>query len=210
MPVSLYYQHLQKEQKESLEESETVHWKANTSKAMLPKNHSLLADLGSYINVIGRNTLNKMKETAEANGRAVQMIPRKTRLKVNGVGSDPAVCDEEAVIPIAIKSEGAIGTTADNYHSNVADGCGVDLPAIMGNKSMKDKDAVIILREGKEAMAFPGPGGYKIEWSPGTKIVPMQNTQSGHMVLQCDHWDLLTNRNPEDSLTFAADHTKEH
>ena len=74
---------------------------------------------------------------------------------------------------------------------------------------MKDKDEVIIPREGNEAMAFLGPGGYKIEWSPGTKIVPMQNTQSGHMVLQCDRWDLLTNRNPEDSLTFTTDHTKE-
>ena len=127
-----------------------------------------------------------MKEADESNGYEVKFIPRKTRMDVHGVGSDPDLCDE-AVAPIAIKSEGAVGTTADSSHSNVADGCGVDLPAIMGNKSMKDKDAVIILREGKEAMASLGPGGYKIEWSPCTKIVPMQNTQSGHMVLQCDH-----------------------
>ena len=64
---------------------------------MLPKNQSLLADLGSCINVIGRNTLNNMKETAEANGCSVKIIPRKTRMEVNGVASDPAVCVEEAV-----------------------------------------------------------------------------------------------------------------
>ena len=79
-------------------------------------------------------------------------------MKGNGVGSDPAICDEEAIIPIAITSLGDNGNTADHYRANVADGCGVDLPALMGGKTMKEKDAVIILREGTEAMAFPGPG----------------------------------------------------
>jgi len=82
------------------------------------------------------------------------------------------------------------------------------LPAIMGGKSMKEKGATIILREGKEAMVFPGPGGYTIERSPGTKIVPMQTTQSGHMVLQCDNWEHISNTKPEDAMTFTTDHTK--
>ena len=71
-------------------------------------------------------------------------------MKVNGVGSDPAISDEEAIIPIAIKSLGDNGNTADHYRANVADGCGVDLPSIMGGKSMKEKGTVLILREGKE------------------------------------------------------------
>ena len=74
---------------------------------------------------------------------------------------------------------------------------------------MKEKDAVIILRDGKEAMAFPGPGGYKIKWSPGTKIIPMQTTKSGHMVLKCDSWDQITSKNKEDSITFTTDHSNE-
>ena len=56
----------------------------------------------------------------------------------------------------------------DTFETNIAEGTGVDLPAILGSKSMQEKDAVIILRAGKEMMVFPGPGGYKIEWGPGT------------------------------------------
>ena len=99
---------------------------------MLPNNHSLLVDLGSWINIIGRNTLRKMKQTAEEHGEKVTFIPRQTRMNVNGVGSDAAVCDEEAVIPVAIKTIGATESGPDTYRTNVADGCGADLPAIMG------------------------------------------------------------------------------
>ena len=61
LPISLYFQQHRKEQREKEEDltTETVHWKANTSKAMRPNNHSLLADLGSFINVSGRTILNK-------------------------------------------------------------------------------------------------------------------------------------------------------
>ena len=55
----------------------TVHWKATTSGAMLPHNHSLLADLGSFIKVIGRNTMNILTETSEAHGQDVKFVPRK-------------------------------------------------------------------------------------------------------------------------------------
>ena len=75
---------------------------------------------------------------------------------------------------------------------------------------MKEKDTVILLREGKECVAFPGPGGYKIEWSPGTKLVPMQTTKSGHMVLQCDSWDQLRHTKHEDAISFTTDHTTDH
>ena len=47
---------------------------------------------------------------------------------------------------------------------------------------MQEKDSVLILRKGKEMIAFPGPGGYKIEWSLGTKLLPMTRPKwpSGH------------------------------
>ncbi len=51
---------------------------------------------------------------------------------------------------------------------------------------MQDKDVVIMMRQGKEAIALPGPGGYKIEWSPGTKVLQMEHAPSGHLVVPCD------------------------
>ena len=60
-----------------------------------------------------------------------------------------------------------------NYDANIADGCGADLPAIFGLDSMTKGDAVILLREGKRCIAFPGKGGHRIEWSEGTKVLPI-------------------------------------
>ena len=79
----------EEQEKQSQTTATTIYWKTNSSGAMLPNNHSLLADVGSYINVIGRHTLNKLKETAEEHGQEVKFIPRTSRTKVNGVGYDP-------------------------------------------------------------------------------------------------------------------------
>ena len=76
---------------------------------------------------------------------------------------------------------------------------------------MQDKDAVIVLRKGKEFLAFPGPGGYKIEWSPGTRLLPMTTAPSGHLVVPCDHFDgLAADAAPSaDSTIFVTDFSKQ-
>ena len=75
---------------------------------------------------------------------------------------------------------------------------------------MQEKDSVIVLRKGKEFLAFPGPGGYKIEWSPGTRLLPMTTAPSGHLVVPCDNFDRvadLTSKN-EDPTVFITDYSR--
>ena len=72
---------------------------------------------------------------------------------------------------------------------------------------MQGKDSVLILRKGKEMIAFPGPGGYKIEWSPGTKLLPMTAAPSGHLVIPCDYFDDAVNTKHTEPLVFHTDHT---
>ena len=74
---------------------------------------------------------------------------------------------------------------------------------------MQDKDSAIILRKGQEINAFPGPGGYKIEWSPGTKLVPMIPAPSGHLVIPCDHFDGggSSSADPTEHMAFCTDRT---
>ena len=71
---------------------------------------------------------------------------------------------------------------------------------------MQDKDSVLIMHKGKEYIARPGPGGYKIEWSPGTKLVPLKTTKSGHIVIPCDKFNKATEPKAEDQLGFDTDH----
>ena len=54
---------------------------------------------------------------------------------------------------------------------------------------MQDKNAVLLLGEqGKSTMALPGPGGYTINWSPGTKLLTMEPAESGHLMVSTDNF----------------------
>ena len=72
---------------------------------------------------------------------------------------------------------------------------------------MEDKDSVLILRKGKEMLVFPGDGGYRIEWSSGTKLLQMTRAESGHLVIPCDRFaDLQSFR--ETTEAFVTDHSQ--
>ena len=79
---------------------------------------------------------------------------------INGVGSGGTSCEKEALIPIAMKFEDR-KPTLDVFKANIAEGSGANLPAILGSESMQNKNSVLLLKQGKEVIAFPGPGGYK-------------------------------------------------
>jgi hypothetical protein len=198
MPIEEYLN-----QQQDLQES--VHIK-QLSKTKIPGRNSLLVDLGSKINAMGRNTEKEFAQTAAEHGFQVKYVQRDRRLHINGVGSDSATCDYEAVVPIAIKFQEQ-DATHQIFSANIADGCGADLPAILGADSMREKDSVLILRQGKEMIAFPGPGGYKIDWSPGTKLLPMIPSPSGHLVIPCDRFgELPKGKESTEQLSFCTDH----
>ena len=84
-----------------------------------------------------------------------------------------------------------IGSHHGQGSQQVSNGSGSQLPLIVGLKSFKTKNAVLELEDGKEIMTFPGPGGYQINWSPGTVRIPMEQAMSGHLMVGCDNSDLL-------------------
>ena len=138
-------------------------------------------------------------------GHSVQYEDRAIAFNLTGVGSGAAKCIQTATIPIAIQFEDK-PATLEHLKSNVATGSGADLPSIMGKISATAKDSVVLLREGKEQLVFPGPGGYKIEWSPGTKIMDPKSAPSGHLVFNCDIYDeVTTDRAPQ--MVFVTDYT---
>ena len=178
------------------------------SKTQLPNGKlSMLVDPGSVINVIGENTARRFAAKATEHNQHPEYAARRTALHVNGVGSDSAVCVEEALLPIAVKFQER-PVSHEVYRANVAKGCGSDLPAIHGQKSMAEKNAVLFMKQGQQMMAFPGPGGYKVEWSPGTKLLPLVQAPSGHLVVPCDSFDDLQSSQSSDSATaFCTDHS---
>ena len=110
-------------------------------------------------------------------------------------------------MPIAINGDGDVAKV-DTFRANIAEGSGADLPAILGSISMQEEDSVLILRQGKEQVVFPGLGGCKIDWSPGTNFHPMTAAPSGHLVISCDHFANAVAPAATQALSFVTDHTR--
>ena len=194
---------------QNLPEQTFTYQHSTGSRTKLLDRNSMLVDLGSLINVVGANTAREFKDTARKAGYETNIEKRSHRLNVNGVGKGSAPCDLQGTFPIAVQYKEQ-PTQLDHYKGNIAEGSGANLPAIMGSRSMQDKDAVLLLRQGSEVMAFPGPGGYKIEWSPGTKLLPMKPAPSGHLVIPCDNFSTLPNpARVQEQMSFHTDHTKD-
>ena len=161
------------------------------SRTKLPGESTTVLDLGSMVNCIGANTLKQFEDKMAPHGHSAQYEARAIAFNLTGVGSGAARCPQQAIIAIAIQFKDK-PATLEHLKSNVATGSGADLPSIMGKTSATAKDSVVLLREGKEQLVFPGPGGYKIEWSPGTKIMDFKSAPSGHLVFNCDKYDAVT------------------
>ena len=93
----------------------------------------------------------------------------------------------------------------DTFKANVANGSGAKLPAILGLKPMQEKDAVIIVRKGKEMMVTQGQADIRssgpLAPSSCQCLLPHQDTLSSHVIN-------FKNAKPksEDSTTFWTDH----
>ena len=176
------------------------------SQTKIPGRNSILVDLGAKINAIGAETAREFAATAEANGYDTNYVPRDNRLWVNGIGAGAAKSDSQVIAPIAVKYAEHTATK-ETFQANITEGVGANLPAILGLDSMQAKDSVLILRKGQEFMAFPGPGGYEIKWSPGTKLLPMEHAPSGHLVIPCDRFkELPSGSASTEQFAFWTDH----
>ena len=176
------------------------------SRTKLKKNNSMLVDLGSRINIIGADTAEEFMKDATKFSLTTQVLPRQVPMHVHGVGAGAAVCYNDAKFPIAVKFQDQ-SPMLTTYHAHIAEGSGKGLPAIWGLESMEKMDAVLILRKGKRMIGIPGKGGFKIQWSKGTKLLPMEPSESGHLVVPCDAFENATDTAA--TQTFVTDYSHE-
>jgi hypothetical protein len=182
-------------------DKETVHLK-NLENCKVNNRQTILLDIGAVHNVAGINTIKDMERVARAAGKQARYTKRTKILAVNGVGEGSAPCYEQVDMPIAVGYENRPAELS-TYRTNVATEIGADLPAILGNLSMEERDAVLLLRPGHQQIVFPGPEGYKIEWSAGTKICPISKSDSRHYHIECDHWEHTQQTQPSQSVLFT-------
>ena len=134
---------------------------------------------------------------------------RSSILKVHGgVGGGTAVCTTKARIPYVVKHNDK-QAEVELFEANVATGVGSGMPAVMGLPYLRDHDAVMVLRQSESFVALPGPEGYKVEWSSGTRVLPLATTSTNHLVIPtADFNDLLASEGKRDDSAFTTDNRR--
>ena len=135
---------------------------------------------------MGGKLARKMAQAAVDAGFKPTQHKMSRPLVLQGVGNGTQSAEWEIRLPIAVNSGDS--TELHVFESPTVEGTGEDLPALLGLRSIRDKDGVLENAAGTERLSFPGPGGYKIEWSPGTIHLPLTPAPSGHLVIPCDNY----------------------
>ena len=168
----------------------------------------ILVDPGAWTNIGGKSHVRRLAQEASNAGHEVHQRKMAKPLAVQGVGNGVQTCRWEVELPIAVPDNNGAGATLHRFETPVAEGTGEDLPRILGLRSMRAKNGVLEMEPGKERLTFPGPGGYKIEWSPGTQHFPLEPAPSGHLIMPCGDFSKLQRSTglPQASTMFHATH----
>ena len=139
----------------------------------------LLIDPGAHDDLVGQMWVDRF--SAEAR-RASQPEPTSYRLDrpvvVGGVvnGSNVANFGVKCAIGVAGAQESFEAPVIPNS----------PVPALLGIRSLKQRRALVDCFTGR--MYFIGAGGYKLNLSPGSRELKLEEAHSGHWILPCTDW----------------------
>ena len=151
----------------------------------------LLIDIGAWTNIGGRDKGREAAISAVRAGYTPSQKRMNTPLEIMGVGNGSQQCIWESRIPVAVPVDDGSSAELFDYEVPLVEGNGSGLPLILGLRSVKEKNGVIETAAGKERLTFPGPGGYTIQWSPGTIHIPLEPAASGHLMAPCAEYAKL-------------------
>jgi hypothetical protein len=150
----------------------------------------LLVDPGAWSNLVGENWVYDLIAKSQKVGLDSKHRKMTEPFVVQGVGTGTNDALSEVQLPIAISDING-RTMLNDYQAPTVGGRGKDLPALLGLESMTDHHAVLEMTEGHEYLTFPGPKGYTITWTEGTRRYKLERAPSGHLILPCDAFNLI-------------------
>eukprot|EP00971_Amphidinium_carterae_P253871 5039963-Amphidinium_carterae.1 len=112
---------------------------------------------------------------------ASRQQPLSTPTQVQGVGHGTQSCSFQATVPIGLVDDCGHSQLLE-YSSPVLEStAGIGHIALLGAKSLEHNKVLLDTAAG--TFTTIGPGGYKIEFSPGSRTYQMVRAPSGHWVL---------------------------
>ena len=132
-------------------------------------------------------------------------------MTVAGVGKSTNKAEWEVRLPIALLDTDG-NAALHEYHVPVVGAEGKNLPALLGLQSMARQNSILEMAPGHEHLTLPGPGGYTIQWSPGTVRYKLEKSSSGHLLLPCDEFMSVSKKIEggvtEPMMTFFGENPK--
>ena len=167
---------------------------------------SIIVDPGAYTNLAGKQWVKAQSRKALENNHQPKQTKMTRPLGISGVGDGAQECKFQASVPVAVPAEypSGISTALHTFECPIVEGSGENLPALLGLKSMADKKAILEMTPGKEALIFPGPGGYEIKLAPGHTKIPLKKAPSGHLCIPTDHFSSVSSSSNSSSSSASG------
>ena len=168
---------------------------------------SILVDVGAWTNLTGKKIARAMAQVALGAGYPPAQWRMDTPLQIAGIGSGAQDCNWETRLPICIADSEGGSESVHHFETPTVEGAGENLPALLGLKSISHKQGVLETAAGKERLSFPGPGGYEIQWSPGTEHFDLKSAPSGHLVIPLGKFENISHQQggiPKGGTVFHA------
>eukprot|EP00971_Amphidinium_carterae_P336659 6473146-Amphidinium_carterae.1 len=148
---------------------------------LMPQERGLLPDTGAFDNLAGSQWIRAQAADASRHGMASRQEPLSTPTQVQGVGHGIQSCSFQATVPIGLLDDNGHPQLLE-YSSPVLEStAGIGHIALLGAKSLEHNKVLLDTAAG--TFTTVGPGGYKIEFSPGSRTYQMVRAPSGHWVL---------------------------
>ena len=126
-----------------------------------------MVDCGAIGNLTGKNFVDRQGAIAERAGHKVRYEQLAQHVTVNGIGQGSPTATTQAVVPIQLNDELA------GFIAPVLTGNSASTPALWGLQSQRQARAIIDV--GGNSVILPGPGGFTITLSPGSKVIRCEN-----------------------------------
>jgi hypothetical protein len=149
------------------------------AKVHLEGKEGLVIDTGAVDNLAGDQTIRRLEMLAAQNGHGTAYSELPHRLPVDGVGAGSSECSHACKVPIMLSD-----STLANYSSPMITDSSI--PALLGTRSMTEHRVLVDLVH--DQMIMLGAGGMQLTLSPGSRVLPLQRTPTGHLIIEASAW----------------------
>ena len=144
---------------------------------------ALLVDPGAHGNLCGELTMTQLVAQAATFGHKPVRRRLSKTMSVEGVGKQAQIANYEEEVVIGFRD--IDGNLMQGKFSAPVIGES-SLPPLWGRQSLAAQKAVLDL--GSNRLIIPGKGGIKMQLSPGSMVLPLTLSESGHLLLEVHHF----------------------